>query len=356
VKLAPLHTVAIARLHGPMGDNPGAVCGIRIITSDDPDNRDAAKKCILYVLVGLLIIGLAGPVVNIFTGSKYMQARSVRLYDFNAGDDYLQISVRTLGESCTSEITWKIKASGESDFVDYSAKCLETSSQFTLAYGRSKEGIRCSSNAMPPLKKGPHVARITWCGTSREFTYPCGTYKTFTECEKRDGCWWDDHAETCNFCNAPATKIQTCTDYPTDIVKLVGEKGRCPLCTRNPCRVAEGPCYISDALFGTECKNCDGISECTDYGDSVASCECDAFACKVGTKTDHACDWSEPTDTFITVEIPEGAGAAEGGTMKLKCGDTDVSAVVMDVSGSDVRFKIAKEDMEKILDAGCWYE
>jgi len=30
--------------------------------------------------------------------------------------------------------------------------------------------------------------------------------------------------------------------------------------------------------------------------------------------------------------------------------------VVMDVSGSDVRFKIAKEDMEKILDAGCWYE
>jgi len=44
-----------------------AVCGIRLLTADDPETRNSAKKCILYIIVGLIVIGLAASIVTLFT-------------------------------------------------------------------------------------------------------------------------------------------------------------------------------------------------------------------------------------------------------------------------------------------------
>lgn len=45
-----------------------AVCGIRLLTADDPETREAAKKCILYVIIGLVIIAISALIVALFTG------------------------------------------------------------------------------------------------------------------------------------------------------------------------------------------------------------------------------------------------------------------------------------------------
>ena len=45
-----------------------AVCGIRLLTADDPEAREVAKKCILYLLIALVLIGIAALIVALFTG------------------------------------------------------------------------------------------------------------------------------------------------------------------------------------------------------------------------------------------------------------------------------------------------
>jgi len=45
-----------------------AICGIGILTADDPEARDSAKKCILYIIIALVIISLAALIVALFTG------------------------------------------------------------------------------------------------------------------------------------------------------------------------------------------------------------------------------------------------------------------------------------------------
>ncbi len=45
-----------------------AVCGIKLLTSDDPETREAAKKCILFLIIALVLIGIAALIVALFTG------------------------------------------------------------------------------------------------------------------------------------------------------------------------------------------------------------------------------------------------------------------------------------------------
>jgi len=45
-----------------------AVCGIKLLTSDDPETREAAKKCIIYLLIALVLIGISALIVALFTG------------------------------------------------------------------------------------------------------------------------------------------------------------------------------------------------------------------------------------------------------------------------------------------------
>jgi len=45
-----------------------AVCGIKLLTSDDPETREAAKKCILYLIIALVLIGISALIVALFTG------------------------------------------------------------------------------------------------------------------------------------------------------------------------------------------------------------------------------------------------------------------------------------------------
>ena len=43
-----------------------AACGIKFITSDEPGSRRQAKKCIIYVIAALVLLGLAGAMVGVF--------------------------------------------------------------------------------------------------------------------------------------------------------------------------------------------------------------------------------------------------------------------------------------------------
>ncbi len=47
-----------------------AICGIRFLTADDPESRDTAKKCILYIIIALVIIGIASLIVALFAGPQ----------------------------------------------------------------------------------------------------------------------------------------------------------------------------------------------------------------------------------------------------------------------------------------------
>jgi len=238
-------------------------CGLRFITSDDLEARKKAKRCLIYVIAALIILGLAGAIIDM-------------VYEPSGGP----------GGTTTTTL---IEA-------------------------------------------------------------PC-SHTTLETCEDGGTCWWDDVEGICNECGTAETIIESCGDYPTQIMGLVGERGRCPVCIRNPCRVNNGPCYTGD-----ECRACDSVNQCEDYDENEASCKCDP--CEVGEATGHKCDMSEPTDTYVTIEVPEEEGGkiTTGGTMSFNCSDTGVSGVAVDIQDYEVRFKVTKEDMEKILDAGCWYE
>ena len=43
-----------------------AGCGIKFITSDEPESRGQAKKCIAYVIAALILLGIAGAIVGVF--------------------------------------------------------------------------------------------------------------------------------------------------------------------------------------------------------------------------------------------------------------------------------------------------
>ena len=45
-----------------------AICGIRFLTSDDPESREASKKCILYLIIALVLISVSALIVALFTG------------------------------------------------------------------------------------------------------------------------------------------------------------------------------------------------------------------------------------------------------------------------------------------------
>jgi len=45
-----------------------AACGLKFITSDEPESRKQAKRCLIYVVVALILIGIAGAIVGVFYG------------------------------------------------------------------------------------------------------------------------------------------------------------------------------------------------------------------------------------------------------------------------------------------------
>jgi len=269
----------------------------------------------------------------------------------------LQLSLRRIGTFCKAKVKWEVKKNGESSFVDYSGDCTEGNPEVVVIPG-SPQNVSCSSPNIPPKQTGPHTARLSWCGSSIEFQYggECG-YTTRDTCEGTGKCWWDDGNKYCKICERE--EIEDCRDYPTAVWGVVD--GVCPACIRNPCHVDEGPCQmVSSGFFDVICMKCDAfgrrVDECFDY--SVASsCECDP--CGAGIITGHQCDWggipSTEIDEYITILLSDEYGDAQGGTLELKCGATSVSGELVSTSGDQATFKITKEQLGDIFDAGCWY-
>ncbi len=269
----------------------------------------------------------------------------------------LQVTLQRTGTPCTDSVLWEVRKNGELSFADYSDSCTEGNPEITVTPTRPQT-VTCSSWKIPLKQTGPHTARLSWCGASVEFQYggPCDFPDRATcETEETKGnCWWDDGNNDCKMCEKEG--IKECADYPTRVWGVVG--GVCPVCMRNPCQV-EGPCQIAPSgLLGVSCTKCDTfeskIGKCKDYR-VASSCDCDP--CKAGKKTGHKCDWGVgPTvEKYIEIELAEKYGDATTGTMELKCGATEVSGEVVSVSGRRVKFRVTKEQLKKLFDAGCWY-
>jgi len=45
-----------------------AACGLKFIISDEPDSRKQAKRCLIYVVAALILLGIAGAIVGMFYG------------------------------------------------------------------------------------------------------------------------------------------------------------------------------------------------------------------------------------------------------------------------------------------------
>ena len=59
----------IYEVAGILGALMIAINGLRIVTSQDPQDRDSAKRSIMYVVIALIIIVLAGTLVSTFMNS-----------------------------------------------------------------------------------------------------------------------------------------------------------------------------------------------------------------------------------------------------------------------------------------------
>ena len=266
----------------------------------------------------------------------------------------LQVSLQRTGTSCTAKVKWEVRNKTEDSFRDYSGDCTEGNPDVAVS-PTSSQTATCSSWNIPPKQTGPHTARLSWCGASIELQYggSCD-FSTRATCETDGTCWWDDGNEDCKICETE--DIEDCADYPTQVWGVVG--GACPVCIRNPCQVDEGPCQISSFGLSTSCTKCDAfgakVDECFDY-DTASSCDCDP--CEAGLLGGQKCDWGAgPTvEKYIEIDLADSYGDATGGNLQLKCGGAEVSGQLVSTSGDRAKFKITKEQLEELFDAGCWY-
>ncbi len=269
----------------------------------------------------------------------------------------LQVSLQRTGTSCTAKVKWEVKANGSTSYQDYSNDCTEGNPDVAVDPA-SPQTATCSSWSIPPKQTGPHDARLSWCGASIEFQYggSCD-FSTRATCETDGTCWWDDGNSDCKICETE--DIEDCADYPTAIWGIIDPDGVCPVCIRNPCQVSEGPCQIaSTGLLSVSCKKCDAfgatVDECSDYG-VASSCDCDP--CEAGVTGGQKCDWGiGPTiEKYIEIDLADTYGDATGGNLQLKCGATEVSGQLVSTLGDKAKFKITKEQLDELFDAGCWY-
>lgn len=84
---------------------------------------------------------------------------------------YLNINIgNNKPDACTDKVKWEVKAKGASEFVDYSTECVEGNPQIKIKGERSMT-LPCTSQKLPTAATGPHTARVSWCGKSKEFIY-----------------------------------------------------------------------------------------------------------------------------------------------------------------------------------------
>lgn len=104
---------------------------------------------------------------------------------------YLKINIgNNKPDACTDKVKWEVKAKGASDFVDYSPECVEGSPDIKIESGTSM-ALSCTSQTLPTAATGPHTARVSWCGESKEFEYgascdPGYSYDGYGSCKSND--------------------------------------------------------------------------------------------------------------------------------------------------------------------------
>jgi len=47
-----------------------AICGLKFLLSEDPSSRDEGKKCVMYVIVALIVVGISFHLVELFYGPE----------------------------------------------------------------------------------------------------------------------------------------------------------------------------------------------------------------------------------------------------------------------------------------------
>ncbi|MEA1924435.1 MAG: hypothetical protein U9M95_01045, partial [Candidatus Altiarchaeota archaeon] len=89
-----------------------ALCSIQYLIAGNPESRDWAKKCITYVIIGLIILGLALLIVELFGGMVEPGGKCVRTIscdDLCKGEGYSNNG----GATCYTKEDCRIKCSGD---------------------------------------------------------------------------------------------------------------------------------------------------------------------------------------------------------------------------------------------------
>ena len=232
------------------GINPGlwyiAVHGIRMVTSQDPHDRDAAKSSIIHVIIALIIIAMAAALVNMFISMGGLDTGGTTASGGTPAPAPSPIECKdsTKGYQCSSKPgCWNAKMAN-----CWINQCTTTGGKSHMyTYTCDKSGTCADSGKDCPYGCNADKTDCALAQTCKDCT---GSSCTWDQCKTHAG------SESCIYYPGAPLPCKPCSEMTPP---LIGDKCgvyALDICEQDPCKVNPRGCVIKPPTLAGGSSSC----------------------------------------------------------------------------------------------------